>query len=185
MSQQSALDDQHLIFRNPKLAPAIGAAIILVATLIAYFPAMRGQFIWDDDYYVTRNGLLTNFDGLQKIWFGVLPHPSEYPLPQYYPLTYTTFWLEYHLWGLEPAGYHTVNVILHLCSAMLIWLILRKLNVPGAWLAAAIFSLHPINVESVAWIAERKNVLSVLFFLASLYAYLRYAGIISGIKSAA
>ena len=183
MSQSHAstrLDDQYFIYRNPKLVTAIGAAVIVIATLIAYIPAMNGKFIWDDDYYVTRNHLLTNFDGLQKIWFGVLPRPAEYALPQYYPLTYTTFWLEYRLWGLDPAGYHAVNVILHICSAMLIWLILKKLAVPGAWLAAAIFALHPLNVESVAWIAERKNVLSVMFFLSSLYVLLRYAGIIGG-----
>ncbi|HMB96039.1 MAG TPA: tetratricopeptide repeat protein, partial [Tepidisphaeraceae bacterium] len=165
---------------DPKLAPAIGAAVIIIATLLAYLPAMKGDFVWDDDYYVSNNHLLANFDGLQKIWFGVLPHPSEYALPQYYPLTYTSFWIEYHIWGLNPHGFHVVNVVLHLCSAMLIWLILKKLDVPGAWLAAAIFALHPINVESVAWIAERKNVLSMLFFLSSLYVYLRYARIIKG-----
>src|SRR5450432_476335 len=104
------------LMNDPKLAPAIGAAVIIIATLLAYLPAMKGDFVWDDDYYVSNNHLLANFDGLQKIWFGVLPHPSEYALPQYYPLTYTSFWIEYHIWGLNPHGFHVVNVVLHLCS---------------------------------------------------------------------
>jgi Tfp pilus assembly protein PilF len=163
-----------------QIATALGALVIIVATLIAYIPAMRGGFVWDDDYYVTNNRLLTSWDGLQKIWFGILPHPTEYDLPQYYPMTHTSFWVEYRIWGLDPIGYHVVNVSLHIINALLVWLLLRKLSVPGAWLAAVLFALHPINVESVAWIAERKNVLSLMFFLSSLYVYLRYAGIIQG-----
>lgn len=182
---QSAQTDQsgglrELIRDKPLLARVLGAIIIIVATLLAYVPAMRGEFIWDDDYYVTNNALLKSWEGLQRIWFEVIPDPSVYSLPQYYPLTHTTFWIEYRLWGLNPAGYHTVNVILHIANALLVWLLLRKLSVPGAWLAGALFALHPINVESVAWIAERKNVLSLLFYLSSLYVYLRYAGIIKG-----
>ncbi len=169
-----------LIYGHPRLAAGVGAAIIIAATLLAYVPALRSGFIWDDDYYVTANPLLRNWEGLQRIWTDVLPHPSEYPLPQYYPLTHTSFWIEYRLWGLNPTGYHLVNIILHTCNALLVWLILRKLSVPGAWLAAAIFALHPVNVESVAWISERKNVLSLLLFLTSLYVYLRYAGLIPG-----
>lgn len=165
---------------NPSLSMLIGAAIIIVSTLIAYLPAMRSGFIWDDDYYVTRNERLETWDGLPRIWFDIFPHPAKYPLPQYYPMTHTSFWLEYRLWGESPAGYHAVNVLLHIGNAMLIWLLLRKLSVPGAWLAAAIFAVHPLNVESVAWVSERKNVLSLLFFLASLYVYLRYAGVIEG-----
>jgi Tfp pilus assembly protein PilF len=161
-----------------RLATALGAAVIIIATLIAYIPAMRAGFVWDDDDYVTNNGLLTSWDGLQRIWFDVLPHPTEYDLPQYYPMTHTSFWVEYRIWGLNPVGYHVVNVCLHIINALLVWLLLRKLGVPGAWLAATLFALHPINVESVAWIAERKNVLSLMFFLSSLYVYLRYAGII-------
>ncbi|WP_428940899.1 tetratricopeptide repeat protein [Fontivita pretiosa] len=171
---------RQFVQHNPAAANALAAAIILVATLLAYVPAIRGSFIWDDDYHVVNNPLLRSWEGLQRIWFDILPRPSEYPLPQYYPMTHTSFWLEYRLWGLNPAGYHTVNVLLHVCSALLIWLILRKLDVPGSWLAGLIFALHPVNVESVAWISERKNVLSMLFFLSGLYVYLRYAGIIRG-----
>ncbi len=164
--------------RNPRLAIGLGAATIVVLTLLAYLPAIRGEFIWDDDYYVTRNPLLKSLDGLQRIWFDIIP-PGDYPLPQYYPLTHTTVWVEHKLWGLNPLGFHLTNVLLHVGNSLLIWLLLRKLDVPGAWLAAAIFAIHPINVESVAWIAERKNVLSGFFFFSSLYVYLRYAKVIA------
>jgi tetratricopeptide (TPR) repeat protein len=163
---------------NPRLTIAAGVAAIVLATLVAYVPAIRGQFIWDDDYYVTNNVLLQNLDGLQRTWFDIVPAPSKYPLPQYYPMTHTSFWFEHRIWGLNPTGYHITNVLLHICNALLIWLILKRLDVPGSWAAAAIFALHPINVESVAWIAERKNVLCGFFFFSSLYIYLRYCGVI-------
>ncbi len=163
---------------NPRVMLALGAAVIVAATFCAYAPALRGEFVWDDDYHVSRNALLRSWAGLQRIWFDVMPSPSRYPLPQYYPMTHTSFWIEYRLWGLGPTGYHVTNVLLHAASALLIWLILRKLALPGAWLAAAVFAVHPINVESVAWIAERKNVLSAFFFFASLYVYLRWADVI-------
>ena len=169
-----------LFHRNRGLTIALGAAVIVVASFIAYAPALRGQFLWDDDYYVSNNRLLQSWVGLQRIWFDVFAGPSSYPLPQYYPMTHTSFWIEYRLWGLNPTGYHVTNVILHVCSALLIWMTLRKLAVPGAWVAAAVWAVHPLNVESVAWIAERKNVLSGFFFFASIYVYLRYADVIPG-----
>src|ERR1700733_14667643 len=137
-------------------------------TIIAYHPAWHAGFIWDDDVYVTQNPLLTAPDGLWRIWFS-LDSPS-----QYFPLTYTTFYVEHALWGLNPAGYHWVNLLLHAANALLVWRVLARLRVPGAWLAAAVFALHPVQVESVAWITERKNVLMGLFFLLSLISWVRF-----------
>ncbi len=141
---------------------------ILVVTLAAYVPAMRGGFIWDDDNYVSLNQSLRSLEGLGRIW----TDPSA--TPQYYPLVHTTYWLEYRFWGLEPMGYHVMNVILHAVSAVLLLEILAALGIPGAWFAAMIFALHPVHVESVGWITERKNVLSAVFYLASFACCLRY-----------
>jgi tetratricopeptide (TPR) repeat protein len=146
--------------------------LLVLATLAAYWPVFSAGFIWDDDDYVTENQNLRDSAGLGQIWF----NPAA--TPQYYPLVHTTFWLEYHLWGLQPVGFHVVNVLLHLLGAMLVWRVLAGLNVPGAWLAAAIFSLHPVQVESVAWVTERKNVLSAVLYFSAVLCYLRFAGLI-------
>jgi len=151
-----------------------GAGLILLATVIAYIPAMKSGYIWDDDAYVTENTNLRDLQGLERTWFEPLS------IPQYYPLTHTAFWIEYQLWGLNPTGYHVVNVLLHAAGALLLWFLLSRLGVPGAFLAAAVFALHPVNVESVAWITERKNVLSGLFYLGAFIAYLRFAGVGAG-----
>lgn len=141
---------------------------LIAATFITYHPAWHGGFLWDD-YCVPHGphdlGHYT-LSGLRDIWL--------YPTHQYYPLTYTTCWLEYHIWGLNTTGFHLVNILLHSLSSVLVWLILRRLKVPGAWLAAAIFALHPVNSESVAWISERKNTLSCFFFLCSTLAALKF-----------
>ena len=127
-----------------------------------YIPSLASGFIWDDDDYVTQNATLRTSEGLRQIWL------DPQATPQYYPLVFTTFWVEDHLWGLHPAGYHLVNAALHATNGVLVWLILRRLSVPGAWLAALAFGLHPVHVESVSWISERKNVLSALFYLLAL-----------------
>ena len=133
------------------------ALILAAVTIFAYRPAWHGGFLWDDDVYITNNELLTAPDGLGRIWFS-LDSPS-----QYFPLVYTTFRIEHAVWGLDPTGYHWVNLLLHIGNALLVWLVLARLKVPGAWLAGAIFALHPVQVESVAWITERKNVLMGFF----------------------
>jgi len=151
---------------SARLALALGG-LLLAMTVAAYLPALSNGFVWDDDQYVSENPTLHSFDGLRRIWL----EPGA--VPQYYPLTFTTFWLEYQLWGPEPFGYHLVNVLLHAANAILVWLVLRRLGVPGAWLAGAFFALHPMQVESVAWISERKNVLAGVFFFAAFLMYLR------------
>ncbi len=160
-----------LSLMNPPKRPVqhwlISIGLLVVLTVAAYLPALRNGFIWDDDDNVTNNLPLRNLNGLQRIWLE--PGATQ----QYYPLTHTSFWLEYHLWGLNPTGYHTTNVLLHAFNAALLWLILRRLNVKGAGLAAAIFALHPVCVESVAWITERKNTLSGMFYLGAVLAYLK------------
>jgi len=138
----------------------------MAATFIAYLPAMRGEFIWDDDAYVTQNRNLRTPQGLVDSWMRLDANP------QYYPLVFSTFWIEYRLWGLSPTGYHVVNVLLHIAASLLLWQLLRLLGVPGACLVGALFAIHPVHVESVAWITERKNVLSTLLYLASAWCLL-------------
>lgn len=147
----------------------VPALAIAVLTFVVYIPALGNGFVWDDDQYVTENETLRTLDGLRQIWL----EPGA--TPQYYPATYSTFWIEYQLWQLHPFGYHLVNVVLHSIVAALLGIVLRRLSIPGAWLAAAVFAVHPVHVESVAWITERKNVLSGVFYLSSILAYLRFA----------
>jgi protein O-mannosyl-transferase len=144
----------------------IFAVVLTAVTILAYRPAWHGGFLWDDDDYIIKNELLTAPDGWQRIWFS-LDSPS-----QYFPFTYSTFRIEHALWGLNTTGYHWVNLLLHVGNALLVWAVLARLKVPGSWLAAAIFALHPVQVESVAWITERKNVLMGFFFLLTLLTWI-------------
>jgi protein O-mannosyl-transferase len=144
------------------------AATLGTLTVLVYRPTWHGGFIWDDDRYVTNNYLLTAPDGLRRIWFS-LDAPS-----QYFPLTYTVLRLERSWWDLHPTGYHWTNILLHLANAFLVWGLLARLKIPGAWLASAVFALHPIQVESVAWISELKNVLMGFFFLLTLLTWIEY-----------
>lgn len=140
---------------------------LLLATLAAYHPAWHGGMLWDDDGHVTRSGLRSTA-GLWRIWFDVGA------TQQYYPVLHSVFWVLHRLWGDDTLGYHLVNIALHVLSAFLLALIMRRLAVPGATLAALIFALHPVQVESVAWISEMKNTLSVVFYLSAALAYLRF-----------
>src|SRR5882724_4288413 len=162
---------QNALFRylaRPKRDYLLLALLLAVTTILAYQPVWHGGFIWDDDAYITNNELLTAPDGLRRIWFS-LDSPS-----QYFPLVYTMFRFERAWWGLSPTGYHFVNILLHLANALILWSLLARLRVPGAWLAGAIFALHPVQVESVAWITERKNVLMGLFFLLTIRAWVEF-----------
>ncbi len=140
---------------------------LLVAVILAYQPAWQGGFIWDDNAHITAPGL-RSWHGLYRIWFDVRA------TQQYYPLTETGFWVQYKLWGNAVLGYHLVNILLHALASVMVALVLRQLAIPGALLAAAIFALHPINVETVAWITEQKNTLSAVFYLGAAMAYFRF-----------
>lgn len=144
------------------------AAVLLFLVLLTYAPAMTAGFIWDDDHYVTENDELRSADGLRRIWF----KPGA--TPQYYPLVFSTFWVEHQLWGINPVGYHLVNIVLHGLNAVLLLRALQVLRVPGALFAAALFAVAPLHVESVAWVSERKNVLSGLFYLLAFLSYWRF-----------
>ncbi|HYP17448.1 MAG TPA: tetratricopeptide repeat protein, partial [Opitutus sp.] len=143
------------------------ATLVLVAGVAAYLPALAGAFIWNDADYVTSPAL-RSWAGLARIWteFGATE--------QYYPLLHSAFWLQHRFWGDHAFGYHLINVLAHAGGAVLFGVVLRQLAVPGAWLGAALFALHPVHVESVAWISEQKNTLSLLLYLAAAWAYLKF-----------
>ncbi|HEY5228557.1 MAG TPA: tetratricopeptide repeat protein, partial [Opitutaceae bacterium] len=132
-----------------------------------YFPAVHAGFIWDDDAHLVRPDL-RSLQGLARIW--TEPGATQ----QYYPVLYSAFWLEHLAWGDLPAPYHVANIALHAAAACLLFKILGRLALPGAFLAAAVFALHPVNVETVAWVSEEKNTLSAVFYLGAALAYLRF-----------
>ena len=139
----------------------------MTAVFLAYQPAWQGAPIWDDDGHLTRPAL-QSWHGLWRIW-------SELgATQQYYPLLHSAFWLQHRLWGDTTLGYHLISILLHAASAIFVAIILRRLAIPGAYLAAAIFALHPVAVESVAWISELKNTLSGLLYLSAMLIYLRF-----------
>lgn len=143
------------------------ATLLVLLAIVAYLPAINAGFIWDDDVLLTANSDLQNVHGLSNIWLGKGTF-------DYTPLTLTTFWFEKKLWGDIPTGYHVANILLHALAAFLLWRILDALRIPGAWFAALLFAIHPVNVASVAWIAERKNVLSGALFFGSILGFISY-----------
>src|SRR6266567_3546200 len=140
------------------------AAVIAGAVLLVYLPAWRAGFVWDDEQLITANPLLRTFSGLIEIWSGGRT-------ADYFPITNTAFWIEHHLFGDNPLGYHALNILLQAADAVLVWLVLRRLQIPGAWFAGLIFGIHPVHVESVAWISELKNVLAMFFNLLSILCF--------------
>ena len=143
------------------------ATCLVCATLAAYWPALRGTRLWDDEGHITRPEF-QSWHGLWRIWFELGA------TQQYYPLLHSAFWVEHRLWGDSVLGYHLINILLHSTAALLVVMILRRLDVPGAWLAGFIFALHPVFANSVAWISEQKSTLSGVFYLASALLYLRF-----------
>lgn len=144
-----------------------GWVLIFAVTLLAYWPALHGAFLWDDSAHATAPEL-RSLDGLWRIWFDVGA------TQQYYPLLHSAFWLQFKLWGESTLGYHLMSVFLHALAACLLVAILKKLEIPGAWLAGFIFALHPVCVEAVAWISEQKSTLSAVFYLGAALAYLHF-----------
>jgi len=154
--------------RRSSNRPLLAAAALVVLALVAHGSGVWNGWIWDDDDYVTANVLLRSPGGLARIWLD----PAA--TPQYYPLVHTTFWCEHAIWGLWAAGYHAVNIALHAISAVFLWRLLEKLGVPWPWLGAALFAVHPVAVESVAWVTERKNTLSLCLGLLAARQWLDY-----------
>ncbi len=144
----------------------LGFALFFLAVVV-YYQAFHAGFIWDDDQLLTANPQVHDAMGWWTLW--VAPQTADY-----FPLTSSTLWLEWHIWGPSPMGYHVMNVLFHATVVVLTWQVLKRLRIPGAWLAAAIFAAHPVSVESVAWISERKNTVSQIFFLLSIIHYVRY-----------
>ena len=153
------------------------AAVAVLALLVAasFFPAVRGGFVWDDTI-ITALDSVRDWGGIWKIWFD--PRGAfiqgETGEGHYWPVVYSTFWLEHKLWGFSPAGYHVVNILLHFANTALLWRLLSRLAVPGAWFAAALFAVHPLHTESVAWIIARKDLLSGMFYLLAFGMWVRF-----------
>jgi len=139
--------------------------LLLVAVILVYQPVGQAGFIWDDDRLITANPCVVGPLGLKEIW--------TTGAADICPLTLTLFWVEHTLWGLWPLPYHVVNVLLHGACAVVLWRVLRNLQIPGAWLGATLWALHPVEVESVAWISEMKNTLSGLFFLLAILFFVK------------
>jgi protein O-mannosyl-transferase len=156
-----------------RAAAAAGILLLIGSVVLAYIPVMQAGYIrFDDTDYIEENHLLRTTHGLQQIWTSPQAYP---PGVQFYPVTFTFHWLEYRLWGANPVGYHLVNVGLHAVNAVLVWLLLRRLHICGALFGALLFAVHPVQVQSVAWLAEGKNLLSMLFYLLTALTWLRFA----------
>jgi tetratricopeptide (TPR) repeat protein len=150
-----------------KLAPLLQACLILILVVIGYWPALRGLFIWDDSTFISDNDLVRSPNGLFNIWF-------TRDATDYWPLTYSVFWLMWRAFGSETFWYHAANIAVHVCNALLVWRILTRLGLRWAYAAALIFAVHPVAVESVAWIFQLKTTLAAFFALGSVFFWIRY-----------
>ena len=153
--------------------PRVLALFLLVA--VFYFPATRAGFVWDDTI-VTTSKAVAEWSGLRQLWFETETtyRPENTREGHFWPVVYTSFWVEHKLWGFHPLGYHLVNVLLHFANTWLIWRLLRRLTVPGAWFAASVFAVHPVHVEAVVWVIARKDQLSTLFYLVAALTWMRF-----------
>ncbi len=160
--RNSAPDDR--LTRKP--STAAGILLILGIIVLAYIPALKAGFVWDDDTTLTNN-IVFQPNGLYRSWFTT----EQF---NYWPITWTSYWFEHFLWKENPTGYHATNILIHALCTLMLWRILVRLKIPMALPMTLIFAVHPVNVESVAWIAQRKTILAMLFFLSSLAAYLKF-----------
>jgi tetratricopeptide (TPR) repeat protein len=142
--------------------------LIVAAGFWIYWPVLHGDWLMDDVNYITQNPLLRDTAGLWKIWF----EPGSFI--EYYPLKASVEWIEWNLFGDDTLGYHLTNVVLHVVNALLVWRLLAKFGLQLAWLGGLIFAIHPAMIESVAWISELKNTLSLLPFLLAMGAWIDY-----------
>ena len=147
------------------MVTGVGGLVLFLLVVCVYQPVWLGGFIWDDADHLTQNPCVVGPLGLKEIW--------TTGQGQFYPLVLTLFWIEHALWGLSVLPYHLVDVLLHAGSAFLLWRVLLRLRVPGAWLGAALWAVHPVDVESVAWISETTNTLSALFYLLTILLFVR------------
>ena len=155
---------------------AAATAALCALTLVSFLPAWQAGFVWDDTIF-TELPAVQEADGIWKLWFQpreAYLNPGGHGEGHYWPLTYSTFWLEHKLWGSEPMPYHVANVLLHLVNVLLLWRVLLLLGLPWAWLGAAIFAVHPLHVESVVWAIARKDVLSGACYLGACLVWLRH-----------
>lgn len=142
------------------------AALMVAMLFLAYLPVRHAGFIWDDEHHLTENPCIVGPFGLKDIWTSAAAN--------YFPLMLTNLWVQHAIWGLAPLPYHLVNVALHAFAAILLWRVLRRLGIPGAWAGAALWAIHPVQVESVAWISEMKNTQSAVFYLAAAWCFVRW-----------
>ncbi len=156
-------------------ADAPRAAFLGLLVAVFYLPAVGGGFVWDD-VLITKLRAVSSWEGILWIWFDPVRAYFQADVAEnhYWPVVYTTFWLEHKLWGFHPAGYHVINILLHFANTALIWRLLARLAVPGALFAAALFAVHPLHTESVAWAISRKDLLCALFYLCALLAWVRF-----------
>lgn len=168
-------------FRSPVSRPsfsqrdAYAGAFLVLIVAIFYFPATWAGFVWDD-LIITSLRSISDWEGIFQIWFDPKSAYLQTDVAEnhYWPIIYTTLWIEHKLWGFSPTGYHVVNILLHIANTALLWRLLARLSVPGAWFAAAVFAVHPVHAEPVAWVMGRKDLLSALFYLAAVSMWLRH-----------
>ena len=154
------------VMARPRFPAWLMAVLLVLLTIASYWPALHNGFIWDDDAHLTNNPHLHDLAGLVSLW--------TTSAARICPLVLTSFWVQRALWGLVPWPYHLVNILMHAASGLVLWQVLRALNVRGAWFGAALWVLHPVAVESVAWITELKNTQSALFYLLSIWFFVKW-----------